>query len=154
MRNNKRQWVQGFPLWPWSKIHDSSMTFFLSYMRALSFIPSWFVNAAPQLNRKCSKLRATFHTFSKLAGNHLMLSNNVRNIFWYFLSELDLDVRLFWISTSTPRCLLQETLRPALQSRRAWPALEETAQPGVRRDNPHTHTLSKFTTVCHSELEP
>lgn len=41
-----------------------------------------------------------------------------------------------------------------LRSRRAWPALEETAQPGVRRDNPHTHTLSKFTTVCHSELEP
>lgn len=109
-------------------------------MRALSFIPSWFVNAAPQLSRKCFKLRATFHTFSKLARNHLMQSNNVWNISWYFLSEQDLDVRLFWMSTSTLRCLLQETLRPALRSRRAWPALEETAQP-ARGVIIHIHTL-------------
>ena len=38
--------------------------------------------------------------------------------------------------------LLQEMLCPGLQSRRAWPAREETAQPGARRDNPHTHSPS------------
>lgn len=93
------------------------------------------------------KLQASFQTFysqRELAGKHLMQSNNVWNTFWYFLSELDLDVVLFWMSTSTPqRRLLQETLWPGLQSRRAWPAREETAQPGVIA--PHTHSLS-FTT--------
>lgn len=61
------------------------------------------------------------------------------NRFWYFLSELDLDVILFWMSTSTLQRLLQETSCPALQSRRA--PREETAQPDERRDNPHTHSL-------------
>ncbi len=62
MRNSKKQGEQGSHCGPDVKFHDFSMTF-LNYTRALSFIPSWFVNAALQLSRKCSKISSKFPHF-------------------------------------------------------------------------------------------
>lgn len=90
------------------------------------------------------KLQASFNTFclGKLEGSQLTCE----------IHSGVLGLRWTWM-------LYRSGCRPAsrsiycgrnsgLQSRQAWLAQEETAQPGTRRDYPHTHSL--FFTLYYS----
>lgn len=90
------------------------------------------------------KLQASFNTFclGKVEGSQLTCE----------IHSGVLGLRWTWM-------LHRSGCRPAsrsiycgrnsgLQSRRAWLAQEETAQPGTRRDYPHTHSL--FFTLYYS----
>lgn len=59
MKEVMRKTMRGLPLWPWCKI-PWLLYDFLSDVRVLSFIPSWFINTAFQLCRKCSKITSRF----------------------------------------------------------------------------------------------